>query len=88
MRICLLFLSNLDHQPPIAKAEDRETILINWFGSEFRWLKKSAKWENILGNNQRLADGFQSLNQAAGIDIPIEAWSRLQNHTAIKSLIK
>ena len=88
MRICLLFLSDPDHQPPIAKAEDRETILINWFGSEFRWLKKSAKREDILGNNQRLADGFQSLNRAAGIDIPIEAWSRLQNHTAIKSLIK
>lgn len=88
MRICLLFLAAPDNQPPIAKAEDREVILTNWFGLEFRWLKKSAKREDILENNHQLMEGFQALNRTAGIDIPLEAWSRLQNHAAIKSLFK
>lgn len=88
MRVCLLFLSDSENQPPIAKAEDREAILTNWFGSEFRWLKKSAKREDIPGNNLRLAEGFRTLNRATETDIPLEAWSRLQNHVAIKSLIK
>lgn len=88
MRICLLFLSDPERQPPLAKAEDREAILTNWFGSEFHWLKKSAKREDILGNNRRLLEGFHALNRAVGTDIPLEAWSRLQNHAVIKSLIK
>lgn len=88
MRCSLLFLSDTDNQPPIAKAEDREAILTNWFGSEFRWLKKSAKREDILGNNQRLVEGFHALNRAAETNIPLEAWSRLQNHIAINSLFK
>lgn len=88
MRICLLFLDNPQNQPPIAKAEDREAILTHWFGSEFRWLKKSTKREDIPANNQQLAEGFQALNQAIEMDIPLEAWTRLQSHVAIKPLIK
>ena len=88
MRCCLLFISDPEAAPPVAKAEDREVILTNWFGSEFRWMKKSAKREDIPGNNQRLKEGFELLNRMAKIEIPLEAWSRLQNHAAIKSHIK
>lgn len=88
MRCCLLFISDPEVAPPIAKAEDREVILTIWFGSEFRWVKKSAKREDIPGNNQRLKEGFELLNRTAKTDIPLKAWSRLQNHAAIKSLIK
>lgn len=88
MRCCLLFLSDPATHTPVAKAEDREAILTNWFGSDFIWLKKSAKREDILGNNQRLAEGFQALNQVTSKSIPLEAWSRLQGHAAIKMLIK
>ncbi|MDX2281589.1 MAG: hypothetical protein NW218_18520 [Saprospiraceae bacterium] len=88
MRCCLLFLSNPETHTPIAKAEDREAILTNWFGLDFVWVKKSAKREDILGNNQRLVEGFHALSKAAETNIPLEAWSRLQSHIAIKSLIK
>lgn len=88
MRCCLLFISDPEATSPIAKAEDREVILTDWFGSEFRWVKKSAKREDISGNNQRLKEGFELLNRTVKTDIPLEAWSRLQNHAAIKSHIK
>jgi hypothetical protein len=88
MRTCLLFLSDPEEQPPVAKAEDREAMLANWFGSEFRWLKKSAKREDIMGNNQRLVEGFRALEAATGISIPLEAWSRVQGLDFIKPLIK
>ena len=87
MRICLLFLSNTKNNPPIAKAEDREAIL-RLLGEEFVWIKKSAKREDITGNNLKIASGLAKLNKQTGVDIPLESWSKIQQAAFIKSLIK
>lgn len=87
MRICLLFLSDTKNNPPIAKAEDREALL-KLLGEEFIWIKKSAKREDIKGNNTKIVSGLKQLNKQTGIDIPLEAWSRIQQTTFFKSLLK
>lgn len=87
MRICLLFLSNTKNNPPIAKAEEREAIL-RLLGEEFIWIKKSVKREDIKGNNLKIASGLAKLNKQTGVDISLEAWSRIQQAAFIKSLIK
>lgn len=87
MRICPLFLSDPQHCPPIAKAEDRESILkLN--GMDFTWTKKSAKREDILNNNKKLNDTLKQISSAADISIPLEAWCRLMQTSFIKSIIK
>lgn len=87
MRICLLFLSDTKNKPPIAKAEDREAIL-KLFGEEFIWIKKSAKREDIKTNSSKIKECFAQLNKQTGIDVPMEAWSRILYSSFIKSLIK
>jgi len=87
MRICLLFLSDTKNNPPIAKTEDREAVL-KLFGEEFVWLKKSAKREDIKGNNAKIVSGLKQLNKQTNIEIPLEAWSRIQQTTFFKSLLK
>jgi hypothetical protein len=87
MRICLLFLSDTKHNPPIAKAEDRETFL-KMFGEEFVWVKKSAKREDILTNSEKLREGLARLNKEVGIDIPLESWSRISQASFIKGMMK
>lgn len=87
MRICLLFLSDIKKNPPIAKAEDREALL-KLIGEEFVWVKKAAKREDIPGNNKKLSTGLNSISKRAGIDIPLEAWSRILQAPFIKSIIK
>jgi len=57
-------------------------------GEEFVWIKKSAKREDIPGNNERLISGLQELNVQSGINIPLEAWSRLLASPFLKPLIK
>jgi hypothetical protein len=87
MRCCLMFLSDTKNNPPIAKAESREALL-KLLGEEFIWIKKAAKREDIIGNNKKLAAGLKELNKQTGIDIPLEAWSRIQHTSFLKSLIK
>lgn len=87
MRISLMFLSETKNNPPIAKAKDREKLL-ELFGEEFVWIKKSAKKEDILANNKKLVIGLKELNNHIGIDIPLEAWSRLLYSPFLKLLIK
>ena len=87
MRACLLFLSGTSSHPPIAKAEERQAFM-SLLGKEFVWIKKSAKREDIIGNNARLLEGLAALNKQAGINIPPEAWIRLQQAPFIKPLIK
>jgi hypothetical protein len=87
MRICLLFLTNTKNNPPIAKAEDRESLL-KLFGEEFTWIKKSAKREDIIANSAKITNGLHQLSEETGIDIPIEAWSRILYAPFIKPFIK
>jgi len=87
MRMSLLFLSDTKNNPPIAKAVDREKLLV-LLGEEFVWIKKSAKREDIPGNNKNLISGLQELNMLVGIDIPLEAWSRILYAPMFKPLIK
>lgn len=85
MRICLLFLSDTKNNPPVAKADDREALL-KLLGEEFVWLKKSATREDIPGNNLKIISGLKKLNQHSGVDIPLEAWSRIQQAPFVKAL--
>ncbi|MFT3910730.1 MAG: hypothetical protein QM737_15035 [Ferruginibacter sp.] len=87
IRVCLLFLSDIKNNPPIAKAEDREAIL-KLFGKEFIWIKKSAKREDIPGNNDKIVLSLKELNKRTGIAMPFEAWVNIQQAPFIKSLIK
>lgn len=87
IRICLIFLSDPATKVPIAKAEDRESML-KLLGYEFTWIKKSAKREDIKANSMKLKEGLERSSRDAGIDIPLEAWSRLQQAPFIKPLIK
>jgi len=87
MRVCLLFLSDIDNNPPIAKAGEREALL-KLMGEEFIWIKKSAKREDIIANSEKLNSGLSQLNKETGIIIPLEAWSRVLQTPFIKSLIK
>jgi hypothetical protein len=87
MRISLLFLSNPDKQVPIAKAEGRQALM-SLLGEEFLWTKKSAKREDIPGNNARILAGLNELNRRSGTSIPLEAWSRLQQAPFLKVLFK
>ena len=87
MRICLLFLSDTSHNPPIAKAENRAAIL-TLAGIEFEWMKKSAKRENITSNNAQIVDVLSTISKRSGIKIPLEAWSRVTQAPFIKTIIK
>lgn len=87
MRICLLFLSDPKGNPPIAKAEDREALL-KLCDEEFAWIKKSAKREDTPGNNQKLVTILKRISKEVGVDIPMEAWSRIQQTAWMKVLLK
>ena len=87
MRLSLMFLSETEKNPPIAKADDREKF-IGLLGEEFIWLKKSAKREDIIGNNSKIISGLNELNKQVGFEIPLESWSRILYSQFIKPLIK
>lgn len=87
MRICLMFISDVKNNVPIAKTEDRESLL-NLFGEEFIWIKKSAKREDIPGNNKKIIQGFSKLEKQTNIKIPLESWNRILYSSQIKNLIK
>lgn len=87
MRICLLFLSDPQVNPPIAKAEERAAILA-LLGEEFIWTKKSAKREDILTNSQNIKNGLDQLNKETGITISNEAWCRITQEPYIKPFLK
>jgi len=87
MKISLLFLRDIENNPPVAKAEDREKLLA-LLGEEFIWLKKSAKREDIHGNNRKIVSGLNELETQTGLTIPLEAWSRIMYSSFIKPLIK
>jgi hypothetical protein len=87
MSVCLQFLSDPKNNIPIAKAEDREAFL-KIFGEEFTWIKKSARREDIDANSSKIKTGLLQLNKETGIVIPLEAWSRLQQASFIKSILK
>ncbi|HYF33006.1 MAG TPA: hypothetical protein VD993_17900 [Chitinophagaceae bacterium] len=87
MRICLLFLSDVRNNPPVAKAEDRQAFLA-LFQEAFIWTKKAAKREDIQGNSAKLKAGFDQLQSEVGFTIPLESWSRISQATFIKALIK
>ncbi len=87
MRLSLMFLSDTEKNPPIAKADDREKFM-GLLGEEFIWLKKSAKREDIIGNNSKINSGLNELNKQAGFEIPLESWSRILYSSFIKPLIK
>lgn len=87
MRICLMFLSDPKHNTPFAKADDRLTMM-KLLDQEFVWVKKSAKREDIIGNNKNLTSALAKLNLHTGQDIPLEAWSRIQQAPFFKSFFK
>jgi hypothetical protein len=87
MRIALLFLSNPIGCPPVAKAEDRLALLERVFGEPLTWIKKSQKREDILKNNRVIVDGLNRAAANAGLDIPLEAWSRLIPLPFVKGLL-
>ncbi len=87
MRIALLFVSDPFGCPPVAKADDRQPLLERAFGVPFVWIKKSQKREDILENNRAIVEGLNRSAAAAGLKIPLEAWSRLLALPFIKSLL-
>lgn len=87
MRLSLLFLSEPEKNPPISKADDREKFM-SLLGEEFVWIKKSAKREDIKGNNLKITSGLKELNKQIGFEIPIESWSRILYSPFLKPLIK
>jgi hypothetical protein len=87
MRISLMFLSDAENYPPIAKSEDREALLL-LMGRDFIWLKKSAKREDILLNSMNISAALQGSAAAAGMHIPLESWSRILPAPFMKSLLK
>ncbi len=87
MRICLLFLSDIKVNPPVAKAEDREPLL-KLFGEEFIWLKKSAKREDTGTNSSKIREGLSQLSALTSVEIPLEAWSRVLYASFMKSHIR
>jgi hypothetical protein len=87
MRISLQFLADPEHAVPVAKAEDREALL-RLFGDNFVWIKKSAKREDIVQNSLQLQKGLEAAAKEAGVAVPVEAWSRLQQAPFIKSVLK
>lgn len=87
MNVCVTFLSDPQSNVPIAKVEDREAFL-SLLGEPFTWKKKSAKREDVAANSSALKAGLAKAATGAGLDIPIESWSRLQHATFIKALIK
>lgn len=87
MRLSLMFLSETEKNPPIAKADDREKFM-GLLGEEFDWLKKSAKREDIIGNNLKIISGLNELKKQLGFEIPLESWSRILYSPFLKPLIK
>jgi len=87
MRLSLLFLGDTENNPPIAKSEDREKLMA-LLGEEFTWVKKSAKREDILGNNQKIVSALIELEKQTCVPITLEAWSRILYSNCIKPLIK
>jgi len=87
MRLSLMFLSETEKNPPIAKADDREKFM-DLLGEEFVWLKKSAKREDIIGNNLKIISGLNDLKKQLGFEIPLESWSRILYSPFLKPLIK
>jgi hypothetical protein len=87
MDVCLTFVANPANKVPIAKAEDREAFL-GLLGAPFIWKKKSAKREDVNANSAALKSVLTSAAKAAGMSVPIEAWSRLQHAPLIRSLVK
>lgn len=87
MRLSLMFLSETEKNPPIAKADDREKFM-GLLGEEFVWLKKSAKREDIIGNNLKIISGLNELKKQLGFEIPLESWSRILYSPFLKPLIK
>jgi hypothetical protein len=87
MRICMLFLSDNKNNPPIAKTEDRMSLL-TLLNEEFCWIKKSSKREDIVGNSAKLKEGLSQVNIQTGIEIPLESWNRILYSPFLKPLIK
>ncbi len=87
MRIALLFLSDPIGCPPVAKTDDRAALLERVFGEPFVWVKKSQKREDILRNNRVIVDGLNRSANNAGLQIPLEAWSRLLPLPFVKELL-
>lgn len=87
MRISLMFLADTKLNLPIAKQDDR-IKLMELLGKEFVWIKKSAKREDILGNNEKIKAGLQELNELTGIQIPFEHWNTVFNLPAFKPMFK
>ncbi len=85
LRIALLFLSDPEKNLPIAKQDVRRVLLEDFFGEEFRWIKKSAKREDILPNSVRLQTHLAKLPMETGMVIPNEAWNRVFGLKSIKS---
>jgi|GEM_PF-1236523 len=87
MRVSLLFLSDPAQNVPVAKAEERAALL-QLFGEEFTWIKKSAKREDILLNSSKLKKSFAELEAQLKLKIPLEAWSRILQSSFVKTLMK
>ena len=79
-------MSDTENNPPFAKAEDREAML-KAMDEVLGWIKKSAKREDIKGNNEKIILGLKRLHQQTGVDIPVEAWVRIQQTTFFKDHI-
>jgi hypothetical protein len=87
MRQALLFLSDPASQLPICKQDMRQALLEQVFGTEFKWLKKSAKREDILANNRELARHLTQAGKEAGLTVPLESWNRIFEIKAVKAAL-
>lgn len=87
MRVCLLFLSDPLNHVPVAKADERE-ILLRLSGQDFLWIKKSDKRENILVNSENLKIALNKHSEELGMQIPLEAWSRILKIPEVKVIFK
>jgi hypothetical protein len=69
---------------PVCKQDLRQGLLEGVFGEEFKWVKKSAKGEDVVGNTKVLVGCLGRAADAAGIRVPVESWGRVLGELKIK----
>ena len=83
-----MFLSDTKINLPIAKWDAREALLNKCFETEFIWIKKSIKHEDIFVNSKALHYHLGRVAEETKLKIPTEAWSRILNLKPIKAILK
>jgi hypothetical protein len=72
---------------PVCKQDLRLGLVEGVFGEDFRWVKKSAKREDVVGNSTVLMECLGRASAEAGVRVPLEAWGRVLEVKGVKGVI-